>query len=420
VQTFFVNQQVAPVGTTVNGRVFQTITTMTPLGGVRVMVANSANGRVTADAARVIGGTEIVAGSSGYDLNPDIVAAPNGDLHAVFHAGADTNVWYAYYMMKPYGATSWTAPSFIGGTGTVGSCKVAMTPDGTIHVVYHSSKRIWYTQKPAGGAFSSAIQIPGQLHDAFEPDIAADSVNTVHVVWHESYGAEGRGWDVMYATRTSAGTWSSPVAASTGSTDDVFPSIAVDADRTAHIAWQNYNDKKLHYRNNSVAGGWSTERTIDNQSNNSNAPDVAIGPDGTVHIAWMENRTDVSAPDSAAYDIAYASKPPGAVSTGWSTPKYFDHYTNGQWVDIDPAIGVAADGTISIAFSDYNDAYIVRKPAGGAWSAIRTIYDISGTADQGAKANVIAINPIDSSVNVMFMSRTGTNNGSWDVFYYTE
>jgi hypothetical protein len=419
-EVFFVNQQIAPVGTTVNGRVYQTITTMTPSGGVRVMMTNAANGRATADAVRVIGGTDIVGNSAGYDLNPDIVAAPNGDLHAVYHAGADTNVWYAYYITKPYGSTAWSAPTLIGGTGTVGSVKIARTSDGTLHAVFHNGKKIFYSQKPAAGIWSSAVQIPGQLYDAFEPDIAADPTNTVHVVWHERYGDIGKGWDVMYATRTSAGSWSTPVAASGGGSDDVFPSIAVDNDRTAHIAWQNYNDKKLHYRNNSLSGGWSTERTIDNQSNNSNAPDLAIGPDGSVHVAWMENRTDVSGPDSATYDIAYATKPAGAVSSGWSTPMYFDHYTNGQWVDIDPGIAVAADGSIAIAFSDYNDAYVVRKPAGGAWSSIRTIYDVGGTGDQGAKATVLAISPLDNSLNVMFMSRTGTNAGSWDVFYYTE
>jgi hypothetical protein len=151
---------------------------------------------------------------------------------------------------------------------------------------------------------------------------------------------------------------------------------------------------------------------------------VTIGPDGTVHIAWMENRTDVSAPGSAAYDIAYASKPPGPVSTGWTTPKYFDHYTDAQWVDIDPAVGVASDGTVTITWSDYNDAYISRRnPTTGVWTPIRKIYDDPlGDVDHGAKANVIAINPVDNSVNVMFMSRTDgwTNANSWDVWYYTE
>ena len=78
--------------------------------------------------------------------------------------------------------------------------------DGTLHVVYHSSKHIYYSSKPVGAAsWSTPVLIPGQLHDAFEPDIAADSTDTIHVVWHEYYGAEGKGWDVMYATRTSAG-----------------------------------------------------------------------------------------------------------------------------------------------------------------------------------------------------------------------
>jgi hypothetical protein len=424
-QVFFVNQQVAPVGTSVNGRVFQTITTMTPSGGVRVIMTNAANGRASADAVRVIGGTDIVASSPGYDLSPDIVSAPNGDLHAVYHAGADTNVWYAYYITKPYGSSTWSAPQLIGGTGTVGSVKIARSPDGTLQSTFHDNNKVWYSQKPVGAVnWTTPVQIPGQLHKALESDLAVDSAGTAYVVWHEDFTSDptlgNRGWEIRYATRTAAGVWSTPVSASTGSTDDVFPSIAVDADKTAHIAWQNYQDLKLHYRNVSIAGGWSTERTIDNQSKNSNAPDVAIGPDGTVHVAWMERRTDVIAPGSANYDIAYASKPAGAVSTGWTTPIYFDHYTNDQWVDIDPAVGVAADGSIAITFSDYNDAYIVRKPAGGAWSPIRAIYDISGTADQGAKANVLAISPLDNSINVMFMSRTGTNNGSWDVFYYTE
>ena len=413
-----VNQQAAPSGTIVGGRHFQSIGTLEAIGGsIRLTVTDRADGRVILDGVRLVSGAVNIASRPDYDLTPDIVAAPNGDLHSVYHAGPD-NAWKVYYIHKPVGG-AWSNPQYIGGNHA-GVPRIGRAPDGTLHVTYHDNDQVWHVMRPAGGgAWTAPAKISGP-HKALESDLAVDALGRAHAVWHEDFNAEGRGWEIRYSIREN-GAWSAPMSASLSSRDDVWPTIATGPDGSAHVAWQHYQNLRLHYRSRSPNGVWdASDSHLDNESGRSNSPDIAVGADGAVHVAYMEDRQALipGTDDKRGWEIAYVRRPAGGA---WSSPHYFDHYAGGE-IDIDPAVGIGTDGSVTVTWSDYNDAYISRRLPNGEWTPMRAVFHDNAGGGRGAKQNVIAVSPLDNSMHVMFMTRSIglTNNDSWDVYYYSE
>ena len=106
------------------------------------------------------------------------------------------------------------------------------------------------------------------------PDIAIDSLGNLHVVWHDPTQILGAGsnYDIFYKTYN--GTWSTTEVLSTESTDGVAaynPTIAVDSADNLHVAWRDTSDYlgagsdwDIFYKKNN--GSWGLTQVISTES----------------------------------------------------------------------------------------------------------------------------------------------------------
>ena len=114
---------------------------------------------------------------------------------------------------------------------------------GTVHVVWISTptpSSIMYTSKPAGGVWSQPFNVSGQTKGVLQQDLAVSPDGSVHVVWRQFEEIDGRGFaSVFYASLTPGEGWTSPVDIDQSQIDVVGrPLIAVDGTGRVHVVWE--------------------------------------------------------------------------------------------------------------------------------------------------------------------------------------
>jgi hypothetical protein len=117
------------------------------------------------------------------------------------------------------------------------------------------------------------------------PSIAVDSKGTVHLVWtDDTPGNE----EIFYAFKPAGGSWSTPVNLSNNPRSSRFPSIKIDKNDVIHLAWQDCNPDgfwRIFYSKKSNNGTWSIPETITGGYMYV-GPQLAVDDSGNVHLIW--------------------------------------------------------------------------------------------------------------------------------------
>jgi hypothetical protein len=257
--------------------------------------------------------------------------------------------------------------------------RVAVTPNGTVHVIWidGSALKVMYTAKPAGGAWSvPEIVAPFTIVDTgwgteyFKPAVAGTSDNSVHVLFCDDATGDR---EIYYTRKPSGGSWSSPVNISNmAGTRAMWPDMAVAADgSTIHAVFNEgaptgqvvYND--IFYVTRSPAGAWSSPTNISNTPTaNDFEARIALAPNGSLHVGWQD-------PPLAWY----ATSPDG---TSWSTPENIAS-SPGVWPG--PRVAVDTAGTVHVAYGAQAasiDIYHMQKPPAGSWSSPTNVSNSPG------------------------------------------
>ena len=212
---------------------------------------------------------------------------------------------------------------------------------------------------------------------SYYPAIAIDSSNAIHVVWYDyTDGAWGTDIEIMYATYTTATGWSNVTIISDGFDSSYWndggsynPAIAVDSGNVVHVVWHDDTngvwgvDSEVMYAKYTTATGWSNVTIISDGLNNiywndgfSSTPAIAVDSGNVVHVVWYDDTNGMWGTD---YEIMYAYFPSGL---GWSLPRIIsDGYNGSYWNDgssYDPAIAVDSSNAVHVVWHDYTD---------GAW-----------------------------------------------------
>ncbi|RME42000.1 MAG: hypothetical protein D6791_18850, partial [Chloroflexi bacterium] len=123
--------------------------------------------------------------------------------------------------------------------------------------------------------------------DSDYPDIAVCADGTVYVVWEEDRGQQGH--QIWYRVFHPAEGWSqaSPILPGLNASGET-PAIAVSADCTAHLVWSKfwfgYND--IVYTFNE-GGSFQLPGNVSNTPQGSFQPDIAIDSTGVPHVVWV-------------------------------------------------------------------------------------------------------------------------------------
>jgi uncharacterized repeat protein (TIGR01451 family) len=240
-------------------------------------------------AAPCLGGRTVLA----VGEQPDVSVDSEGVAHVVW---SDVSVGVMHSARLPDG--TWTTPEAIyegGLAGGGGAPRIAVDGLDTLHVVYYGWNGPRYTQRPAGGGWSTPVGLPaGGGHT-----IAADGSGGVHVLYKDAatFG------DIHYLWRTPGGAWQAPVYVA-GSYDG--SNIAVGPGGEVHLLWQE-SYVAVYHRTRYPDGTWSPRWTVDPDQHRADSRlQLVVGPDGELHAVWQSSGVG-----------KYAHRPPGG---SWSEP----------------------------------------------------------------------------------------------------
>ena len=164
--------------------------------------------------------------------------------------------------------------------------EAAISSNGTIHIVWQGtdsgSPGIYYSRSTDGSTFSTPIQVDGDLGGAWQPSIAVDSNDDLHVNYQGKNATHSQTQIIYLKYDASGSSWSSEEYLTDASTvQHRYPTIAVDGYDTIYSIWSNTvgNDQiDLRY---SGDGGttWSGVETLIDRTYASRHPN-------TLHYAY--------------------------------------------------------------------------------------------------------------------------------------
>jgi len=201
--------------------------------------------------------TEVVSTeSTSSSLLPSIAADTDWTVHVAWEdytdydgAGTNGDIFYK----KKYHGVSWTVTEVVSTESTTWAESPFLTADGDngLHVAWvdetgrggsDRSDNVYYKSKPEGGGWTAWERVVTGTYPGFYGSswpLGVDRCGTVHLVCPDGLVAAA----IIYKKRSVVGGWSEAEIVSTESSDaSLFPSLAVDADGTVHVAWDDATD----------------------------------------------------------------------------------------------------------------------------------------------------------------------------------
>jgi BNR repeat-containing family member len=261
----------------------------------------------------------------------------------------------------------------------------AVDSKNAVHVVWSDytpgNAEIYYKKSGDGGAsWGSTKRLTWTSGDCYEPAIAIDSNDTIHVVWDSD--APGN-YEIFYKRSSDGGaSWTATQRLTASSGWSEYPAIGVDSNNTISVVWQDSLPGNLEiYCRQSTNGGtnWGAVKRLTWTSGWSEYPAMAIASGNTIYVAW-----DDDTPGSS--EIYYKKSTDGG--TTWGASKRLT-WTSG--LSFSPAIGTNSSNAIHVAWYDQTpgnyEIYYRRSTDGGtSWSAVQRLTWNSGPSEYPAIA----------------------------------
>jgi len=273
-----------------------------------------------ADAARWTRPARVLT-SANIARQPDIVAV--GDrLHAVWSGGANGGIFYSRaYVRDAYVSGGWSTALPLSNGGATGAAPRIVTDlGGALHVVYavplNEGRGLYYTRSDDAGETWSPPQL---IVDAAargwaqvgHPTLAVDAQRTLHVAWvRATLPGAGLPEEILYIRSGDEGkTWSEPVSIATGAAD--WPQLATTYTGAVHLVWQEVTGARGWYHRWSENNGvdWSMRARLRSIEGIDGPVRVAVDGLGAVHLAAL------------GYDDA---QQPALLYTVWRNERWTD------------------------------------------------------------------------------------------------
>jgi hypothetical protein len=246
-------------------------------------------------------------------------------------------------------APTWLAATTISGDDAAAAKPAVVATDdaGNTTAVWETELggilRIRAATHAAGGAWSDPVTISSLDTDSSAPSVDVDAAGVVTAVWLVNEGAI---YSIASATRSTNGTWSSPIplgAATSGSE----PKVAVSDAGHATAVWSRdtgtYDEIRAAQRTS--AGVWGAAQSLSESGRD------ALHPDVDVHRASGQATVVWDRPDGTHTVIQMSFRGPGNAS--WSDPL---DMSNDQQSATDAHVAIADVGQTTIAWTRFDGA----------------------------------------------------------------
>jgi hypothetical protein len=183
----------------------------------------------------------VTADSASAD-SPVIAVSSDSRVHVAWHKYMPGNP-ELYYRRSTDGGTTWNTVQRLTWTSG-GSFRpvIGLGSGSAIHMVWQDdtpgNAEVYYKKSTDGGAtWGTAKRLTSTSGSSWSPDMAVDSSTAIHVVWGDSTPGN---FEMYYKKSTDGGeSWSAKMRLSwtSGQSDD--PAVAADSSDTVHIVWED-------------------------------------------------------------------------------------------------------------------------------------------------------------------------------------
>ena len=296
----------------------------------------------------------------------------------------------------------WSAPVNLSKAGA-GSPLVAVDPAGEVTAVWLLEREggncsvVQSATRPAGGSWSSPVDLSPAKQDAGSPRVALDPQGGATVVWEEE-----KSGTIQSATRSAGGSWSAPVNLSAAGEGGYEPRVAVDSQGNATAVWEGYNPDGtlIQSATRPTGGSWSAPVNLSKPAREVREAQIAVGPQGDATAIWARsNGRDLV--------VQGAMRPAGGI---WSAPVDISaHHGQGGFY---PRLVVDSRGNATAVWKGYDRnrhsqaIQAATRPLGGGWSQPT---DVSNrvTRHIGISEPQIAVDPQGISTVVWVIGARG-------------
>jgi hypothetical protein len=252
------------------------------------------------------------------------------------------------------------------------------------------------------------------LEDAYGLQIAVDPVGNETAVWERR---AGRSWVVQSATRSVAGTWSTPVTLSAAGAGSALVVAGPEGNVTAvwllerEEGWRSV----VQSATRPVGGGWSAPVSLSPPKKDARSPRIALDSQGGATAVWYEEYR--GAVESATRSSEGIWSPPVTLSA------------TGVWAD-SPQVAVDSQGNATAVWASRDSQsgrtrtesrriQTATRPAGGTWSAP---VNISAAGHRLIQEPQIAVSPQGQATaiwqrsdgkNLIVQGATRSVGGGW-------
>lgn len=268
--------------------------------------------------------------NSSWSDYPDIAVDSSNNLHVVWTDLTPSDV---LYKKSTDGGTTWSTKRLTWTSGPSYKPAIEIGSDDHIHVVWHDFtpnavySEIYYKRSTDGGVtWPFTKRLTWSLGDSFQPQVAIDSNNNIHVTWFDNASDPGN-WDeyeVYYKKSTDRGdTWTASKRLTWATKEFRFPNITVDDSDNIHIAWQESKGLgEVYYKKSGDNGNtWTGAKRLTWESGSfwpSRYPDVASDSSGNIFVIY-QHQVPKGAHPNPNVEIFFRKSTDGGNS--WVPPK---------------------------------------------------------------------------------------------------
>jgi hypothetical protein len=293
-----------------------------------------------------------------------------GEAHLLY--GTDHGIYYA-----TNASGSWKTTRLGPNQGS-GRRSLVLDWKGKVHVAFYgqvgtTNGLVYATNK--SGSWVSTLVAAGNFLD---PALVIDSAGRIRIAARRDISGQSR----IYVTSNVTGTWTPPVAISSGGLD-FDPVIAVDPDGETSVAYWRSDDPQVRLTEQQGTT-WVTRLVQIGQ--NPILPQLVIDSTGLRHIFY----------DDGTYNYAICSVPncpdyPGAHEvTAGDTGSFTDHRVTFHGDDVTRALDRGRDGRLAGAFDRINSGIYEVTLQPPAPKTATTIDDLSPASIPHAGASVLS------------------------------
>ena len=193
--------------------------------------------------------TKRLTWNSGSSYHPTITVDSTNNIHMTWNDDSNDGNFEIYCKRSTDGGSTW--PKFKRLTRNAGDSfrpVIAVGSSSTIHVAWHDrtflSPDIFYRRSTDGGnTWDGAKRLTWNAGFSEYPAIASDANNRIHVVWQDNSPGN---LEIYHKRSTNAGsTWSKQKRLTWNPGPSYNPDIAVDSSDTIHVVWSDVSTGNL-------------------------------------------------------------------------------------------------------------------------------------------------------------------------------